>query len=280
MAALTPGKIIQLSPLVRRILAPNPGPFTGPGTNTYIVGQSELAVIDPGPEIPSHVDALLDGLTGRIRWILVTHTHRDHSPAATLLKERLGSDVEVIGMPGNVEGMSFDQGFNPDRLFEHHHSIKTNEFTLTAIHTPGHASNHLCYFLEDEAFLFSGDHLMDGSTVVIAPPDGDMSRYMQSLSLLFDYPIATIAPGHGNLIADAHEEVEKTIKHRLNRESKVVGALLSGCGQSIADLTPLVYDDVPPFMHLIAQQSLHAHLLKLVDDGIASDKQGQWMLTK
>jgi len=280
MAALISGKITQLSPLVRRLLAPNPGPFTGPGTNTYIVGQSELAVIDPGPEIAAHVDTLLDELTGRIRWILVTHTHRDHSPAATLLKERLGSDVEVIGMPGNTEGMSFDQGFNPDRLFEHHHSIKTNEFALTAIHTPGHASNHLCYFLEDEALLFSGDHLMDGSTVVIAPPDGDMSRYMQSLSLLFDYPIATIAPAHGNLIADAHEEVEKTIKHRLNRESKVVGALHSGSGQSIADLTPLVYDDVPPFMHPIAQQSLHAHLLKLVNDGQVRDKQGQWMLTK
>lgn len=280
MAALIPGKIIQLSPLVRRMLAPNPGPFTGAGTNTYIVGQSELAIIDPGPEIPSHIDTLLDGLTGRIRWILVTHTHRDHSPAATLLKERLGSDVEVIGMPCNVEGMSFDQGFNPDRLFEHHHSIKTNEFTLTAIHTPGHASNHLCYFLVDEALLFSGDHLMDGSTVVIAPPDGDMSRYMQSLSLLFDYPIETIAPAHGNLIADAHKEVEKTIKHRLHREGKVLGALLAGSGQSITDLTPLVYDDVPSFMHPIAQQSLHAHLLKLVDDGIASDNQGQWMLTK
>jgi len=280
MAALVSGKITQLSPLVRRLLAPNAGPFTGPGTNTYIVGKSELAVIDPGPEIAAHVDTLLDELTGRIRWILVTHTHRDHSPAATLLKERLGSDVEVIGMPCDIEGASFDQGFSPDRLFEHHHSIKTNEFTLTAIHTPGHASNHLCYFLEEEALLFSGDHLMDGTTVVIAPPDGDMSHYMQSLSLLFDYPIETIAPAHGNLITDAHEEVEKTIKHRLNRESKVVAALLSCPGQSIADLTPLVYDDVPPFMHPIAQQSLRAHLLKLVDDGQASDEQGQWMLTK
>ena len=279
MAALIPGKIIQLSPLVRRLLAPNPGPFTGPGTNTYIVGQSELAIIDPGPEIAAHVDMLLDELAGRIRWILVTHTHRDHSPAANLLKKRLGSDVEVIGMPCNIEGMSFDQGFNPDKVFEHHHSIKTNEFTLTAIHTPGHASNHLCYFLEEEALLFSGDHLMDGTTVVIAPPDGDMSRYMQSLSLLFDYPIATIAPAHGNLIADAHSEIKNTVKHRLNRESKVVSALLSGSGQSIADLTALVYDDVPPFMHPIAQQSLHAHLLKLVDDGQASDKQGLWMLT-
>lgn len=278
MAALTSGKIVQLSPLVQRLLAPNPGPFTGPGTNTYIVGQSELAVIDPGPEIAAHVDILHDAFAGRIRWILVTHTHRDHSPAAALLKERLGSDVEVIGVPSNHDGMSFDQSFKADRVFEHHHAIKTDEFTLTAIHTPGHASNHLCYFLEEEALLFSGDHLMDGSTVVIAPPDGDMSHYMQSLSLLFDYPIATIAPAHGNLIAEAHIEVEKTIKHRLNRENKVVGALLSGSGQSISELTPLVYDDVPPFMHPIAQQSLHAHLLKLVKSGQVSEKQGQWTL--
>ena len=218
--------------------------------------------------------------SNQIRWIFVTHTHRDHSPAATLLKERLRQQVEVVGMSSTHNGMSFDQNFNPDRQLKHHDVIKTNEFTLKAIHTPGHASNHLCYFLEEEALLFSGDHLMDGSTVVIAPPDGDMTSYMHSLSLLFDYPIKNIAPAHGNLITAAHQEIERTLKHRLNREAKVTAALLSDSWLSISDITPLVYDDVPPFLHPIAQQSLHAHLLKLKEEGLVREKLGKWMLLK
>ncbi|MBL4608087.1 MAG: MBL fold metallo-hydrolase [Pseudomonadales bacterium] len=280
MVALITGQITQVSPRVKRLLAPNPGPFTGPGTNTYIVGKSELVLIDPGPEIVSHIDTLVDELAGNIRWILVTHTHRDHSPAAALLKKRLGSSVEVLGMLSAHDGPSFDQDFISDRPFGHGDSIKTEEFTLTAIHTPGHASNHLCYFLEEEALLFSGDHLMDGSTVVIAPPDGHIASYIDSLSLLFDYPIDVIAPAHGGLISRAHEEIEKTIRHRLKREENVRAALLLDSSRSISDLTPFVYDDVPVFMHLIAQQSLLAHLIKLEEDGEASEQQGQWTLLK
>ena len=279
MAALISGQIVQLSPLVRRLLAPNPGPFTGPGTNTYIVGQSELAIIDPGPELVAHTDVLLDELGDSIRWILVTHTHRDHSPAARLIKERLGSQVQVIGMVNKSEGFSFDQQFEPNAILEHGQAISNGSFTLRAIHTPGHASNHLCFFLEEESLLFSGDHLMDGSTVVIAPPDGNMADYLDSLSLLLEYPIDCIAPAHGNLITDAQAEIEKTINHRLGRESKVLAALVSEAPCLLADLVPLVYDDVPAFMHPIAQQSLLAHLIKLKSDKRAAETEGRWGLS-
>ena len=278
MAALISGQISQISSHVRRLLAPNPGPFTGPGTNTYIIGQSELAIIDPGPELAGHVDVMLEQLSGDIRWILVTHTHRDHSPAARLLKERLGSQVQIIGMKNQGEGFSFDLKFEPDVLFTHQQRLETEEFTLTAIHTPGHASNHLCFFLEEESLLFSGDHLMDGSTVVIAPPDGNMAEYLESLALLSDYPIECIAPAHGNLILQAQAEIQKTIKHRLGRENKVLNALTAGSFHSLADLIPLAYDDVPVFMHPAAQQSLLAHLIKLKSEKRAEEQGGLWAL--
>src|SRR4051812_27938283 len=162
-----------LGPLARRILAPNPNVFTGPGTNTYLVGIDEIVVIDPGPANDAHLDAIVGCGGDRIRWIAVTHTHEDHAPGVAGLKERTGAEVLAFGPK---------DGLKPDRKIGDGYSIEATEFRLTAIHTPGHASNHLCYLLEEERMLFSGDHIMQGSTVVIRPPDGDMQQYLDSLA--------------------------------------------------------------------------------------------------
>src|SRR3954470_10149517 len=178
MPDLTPGVPSALSPLVRRIVAPNPGPFTGPGTNTYLVGIDEVAVIDPGPDDEAHLDAIAGAGSGRIRWILCTHTHPDHSPGAAGLKERTGAEI-----------LSFADrdGLVCDRHLADGDTVEGTEFTLRAVHTPGHASNHLCFLLERERLLFTGDHVMDGSTVVISPPDGDMGEYLASLQRLQEW---------------------------------------------------------------------------------------------
>lgn len=278
MAELVSGQITSLSSRVKRLLAPNPGPFTGAGTNTYIVGNDAVAVIDPGPLIDSHIDKILNEAAERIRWIILTHTHVDHSPAAAVLKERLGAQVEVLGMPSKQQGLSFDGQFKADRVLGHDDVIQNNEFTLRAIFTPGHAANHLCYFFEEEQWLFCGDQLMEGSTVIIAPPDGNMADYIQSLELLLSYPISTIAPAHGNLMPDAHAVIRHTIKHRLKREEKVLIALRENGALAMNELVARVYDDVPVFMHLLASQSLLAHLQKLEAEGRVRQQAEQWLL--
>src|SRR4051794_32105027 len=179
--------------MVRRIVAPNPGIMTGPGTNTYLVGVDEVAVIDPGPADQSHLEAIVGCGGDRIRWILTTHTHEDHSPGAIGLKERTGA--EVLGYEAR------DQ-FTPDESIGDGYRLEATEFALKAVHTPGHASNHLCYYLAQERLLFSGDHVMQGSTVVIRPPDGDMVAYLESLRRLQGMRLRAIAPGHGHLIED------------------------------------------------------------------------------
>ena len=216
---LTPGKVVTLSPLVRRVLAPNPNIMTGPGTNTYLVGRDDLAVIDPGPDDhEEHLDAVAAAGDGRIRWILVTHTHPDHSPGAAGLKARTGAEV-----------LGFDErdGFVPDRSIGDGHVLAdgAGTFRLRALHTPGHASNHLCYVLDGEDVLFSGDHIMSGSTVVIAPPDGDMATYLESLAMVGKLDMSAIFPGHGDVIGDGHGKVEEYIAHRLAREAAVLAAL-------------------------------------------------------
>ena len=177
---LIPGVPKRLDRYVTRIIAPNPGLMTGPGTNTYLVGGDELAVIDPGPEIDSHIEAVLAEGAGRIKWVLCTHTHMDHSPAARRIREATGAIV--MGRPA-PQGGTQDQAFAPDRVLEHGERIACGPVMLRAIHTPGHASNHLCYLLEETRMLFSGDHVMQGSTVVINPPDGDMRAYFRSLEM-------------------------------------------------------------------------------------------------
>src|SRR5947208_13118932 len=204
---MTPGEVVTLSPLVRRVLAPNPSVFTGPGTNTYLIGTDDIAVIDPGPDDhEEHLDKVAEVGAGRIRWILVTHTHPDHAPGAAGLKARTGA--EVLGFDGRDD-------FEPDTSIGEGHRVGQPEFTLRAVHTPGHASNHLCYVLEDEALLFSGDHIMNGSTVVISPPDGDMAVYLASLAKVRQLAVTAIAPGHGALIDDPVAKIDEYVTHRL-----------------------------------------------------------------
>jgi glyoxylase-like metal-dependent hydrolase (beta-lactamase superfamily II) len=260
---MVPGEVLQISPLVQRVLCDNPSVFTGPGTNTYLVGRpdsGDLAVIDPGPQDDAHLDRIAEVGAGRIRWILVTHTHSDHSPGATGLKERTGA--ELIGFDARDD-------FEPDRQAGEGFVLGASGFELRALHTPGHASNHLCYLLDDDQLLFSGDHLMNGSTVVIAPPDGDMAAYLAALRRLSGMPISVIAPGHGDRIDDPQGKIDEYVTHRLAREEAVASALASAQRATVEQLVEAVYVDVAPAMHPIARFSLWAHLRKLVADGRA-----------
>ena len=275
---LTPGVPKRLDRFVTRLTAPNPGAMTGPGTNTYLVGEGDLAVIDPGPALPSHIEKIVENAQGRLRWILCTHTHMDHSPAAAALKAATGA--QLLGRPAPQEQ---DTTFKPDLIVEHGQRINIGDgLVLRAIHTPGHASNNLCYLLEQTRMLFTGDHVMQGSTVVINPPDGDMRAYLASLESLLAEDIAIIAPGHGYLIGAPHKELRRLIAHRMARERKVK-AVLEKIGPASADgMLPLVYDDVPERMHRWAARSLTAHLTKLVADGAvrASDDRATYTLVQ
>jgi glyoxylase-like metal-dependent hydrolase (beta-lactamase superfamily II) len=258
MPELTPGVVVPLSPLVRRILAPNPNIMTGPGTNTYLVGIDEIAVIDPGPDDhEEHLDVIAAAGDGRIRWILVTHTHSDHSPGAAGLKERTGAEVR---------GFDERDGFVPDTVIGDGHvtTDAAGSFRLRALHTPGHASNHLCYILDGERVLFSGDHIMNGSTVVIAPPDGDMTTYLASLALVGGIDVGTVFPGHGDVIDDAKAKVEEYTEHRLAREAEVAAHVAGAPAPvTVGDLVAAIYVGVVPELHPIAQFSVWAHLRRL-----------------
>jgi glyoxylase-like metal-dependent hydrolase (beta-lactamase superfamily II) len=260
----TDGVPVALSKLVRRITCPNPGMMTGPGTNTYLVGQEEIAVIDPGPDQPEHLDAVAACGGERIRWILTTHTHPDHSPGAESLRQRLRPDVLVLGYAER-------DGFVPDATIGDGHVIDARELELRAVHTPGHAANHLCYLLESERLLFSGDHIMNGSTVVITPPDGHMATYLASLELVNGLRLRAIAPGHGDLITDPAAKIDEYVTHRLAREETVAAALgAHGGPATVAELLPVAYGDVDETRHKVATFSLWAHLQKLVSDGRAT----------
>jgi glyoxylase-like metal-dependent hydrolase (beta-lactamase superfamily II)/8-oxo-dGTP pyrophosphatase MutT (NUDIX family) len=267
---LAPGVPKKLDRRVTRLIAPNPGMMTGPGTNTYIVGN---AVIDPGPAIDSHLEKILE--FSNPKFILCTHTHLDHSPAAALLKAKTGA--QVLGRPA-PEGQ--DATFKPDVVLENGQRIELGDVTLRAIHTPGHASNHLCYLLEQTKMLFTGDQVMQGSTVVINPPDGDMRAYLASLDSLLREDIAIIAPGHGYLIGAPHQELRRLVAHRLGREQKVLRALGELGEASLEDLLPAVYDDVPQRIHRVAARSLTAHLDKLAADGAVRGAGGRYTLVE
>lgn len=275
MAVIIPGERVQLSTLVARITAPNPGVMTGPGTNTYLIGGERLALIDPGPDSEAHLATLLAAVGGRLRWILCTHTHLDHSPGARALQAATGA--EVIGIPAPQHGNQ-DSTFAPDRVFAHGDALDCGAFTLRAVHTPGHASNHLCYLLEEERLLFTGDHVMQGSTVVINPPDGDMIAYLASLEALLALDIVRIAPGHGHPIDTPHDETRRLIAHRLKREQKVIDAFGANNPATLDELLPIVYSDTPERLHPVARRSLHAHLLKLEREGEVWQQGERWKL--
>jgi glyoxylase-like metal-dependent hydrolase (beta-lactamase superfamily II) len=285
--ALEVGVAVAVAPGVRRVLAPNPGMMTGPGTNTYLVGDDEVAVIDPGPDEPAHLEAILSAAAGRVRWILVTHTHIDHSPLATALRDATGAmalgfgPAPALSSPG-LDG--HDRVFAPDRLLTDGDRLDSSEFRIAAVHTPGHASNHLCFELVGDGLLFSGDHVMQGSTVVIAPPDGDMTLYLESLDRVRRLGLRRIAPGHGQIIDDPAAVLDEYLRHRLAREAAIaaqVARVDRDHPVSIEQLVEIIYTDVPDQLHPIARYSVWAHLRKLAAErracsGDVEDIEAMW----
>ena len=265
----------ELAPGVRRLLAPNPSMMTGPGTNTYLFGVAEIAVLDPGPLIEKHLEAIVDRSAAPIRWVLVTHTHPDHSPAAVELARKTGAQLLGSFPP---MGQHQDMTFAPDRELRDGERISVGGCELDVIHTPGHASNHLCYRQVELNWIFTGDHVIDGSTVVIDPPDGNMSHYIASLIKVKNLQPAVLAPGHGELIHDPLRAIEWIIDHRLQREAKVVAALSENPRLTSIQLVPHVYKDVDKKLYGWAERSLLAHLLKLEDDQRAQQGSGRWSL--
>lgn len=258
---------------VQRVRAPNAGLMTGSGTNTYLIGTGELVVLDPGPDDARHLRAILHAGAGRVRWILVTHTHRDHSPLAYSLAQETGAGV--IGMAPPRDGRQ-DDTFRPDRVPRDGERLHLGEVTLIAIHTPGHASNCVCYLLESAALLFTGDHVLEGVSPVILPPDGDMAAYLRSLEKLTNYEFERIAPGHGAILERGKAAVEALRAHRAAREAKVLRSMRLLGPATLAGLTPCVYADVPSDRHVWARLTLEAHLIKLAREGRVTEQSGLW----
>jgi glyoxylase-like metal-dependent hydrolase (beta-lactamase superfamily II) len=297
------GRVEQVSPLIRRVIANNPSKYSYRGTGTYIVGRGDVAVVDPGPAIDSHRDALAAALVGeRVRAILVTHCHSDHSPLAAWLRAETGAPTYAFGPHGAIDNEpddsddddaaagvvdeadaeieagakeSVDVDFVPDVAVADGAVIEGSGWTMSAVHTPGHTSNHTCFALAEESALFSGDHVMGWSTTVVSPPDGDMSAYVDSLrKLLTRSGDAIYWPTHGNPITDPLPFVTAYLAHRLEREAQVLEMVRSGLG-SIPDIVAVLYANVDVALHKAAGRSVYAHLRKLVDDGLVVAVSGQ-----
>jgi glyoxylase-like metal-dependent hydrolase (beta-lactamase superfamily II) len=273
MDDIVAGVASTIAPGIVRITAPNPSVMTGPGTNSYIVGERELVLIDPGPDIESHAKALIAAVGDRLKWIVCTHTHLDHSPAAHAVKAATGAPI--AGAVCAQDGRQ-DAQFVPDRVLAEGDTVSVQGVTLRAIHTPGHVCNHLCYLYEERKLLFTGDHVMQGSTVVITPPNGSMRDYLASLDKVLELDIAELAPGHGRVIRSPQDELRKIIAHRLKREEKVLDALTRKSAGTLDELVPLAYSDVSERLYPVARRSLHAHLIKLMQDGKARESGERW----
>lgn len=272
---LRPGKPVVVGEGVRRLVAGNPGMMTGPGTNTYLFGSGVVAVLDPGPADPQHLGAILDSAVGAIRWVLVTHTHPDHSPLACELARISGA--ELIGLPPPGDGRQ-DLSFRPTHVPRDGEVLALGSTHLVAIHTPGHASNCICYLHADSRLLFSGDHVLEGVTPVILPPDGDMRAYLHSIGKLEALDFDRIAPGHGGVIESGKSMLAMLRQHRMMREARVLAAMQALGPADIEALTARVYDDVPVERHGWARLTLEAHLLKLEHEHRVSHKGAVWSL--
>ena len=270
---------------VQRLTAPNPGMMTGPGTNTYIIGDDDAgyAVIDPGPADPVHVDRIAALVGDRLRYILCTHAHSDHSPGAFLLQDRIAAPI--LGRRWGPRVREEDTGslreadpaaFVPDRMLEDGEELQLGDSTLRAVFTPGHASNHLCFLLVEDGLLFSGDHINNGQTVVINPPDGDMKEYLDALERLHAMPLTYVLPAHGYVLGFARQAIRQLINHRLGREAKVLAAVQRQQRGTLEQLLPEVYGDVDPVLYPVAARSLLAHLEKLAQDGTIGRAGGRW----
>lgn len=270
------GRRDQVSPLIQRVIADNPGPFTFTGTGTYIVGHdrpgAEVAVIDPGPLDAVHLRALLRALEGRsVSHVLVTHTHRDHAPLSRPLAEAVGGPpILAARPPAHTSHVSPEEGddadFAPDVVLAGGERIEGDGWTLDVLATPGHASNHLAFVLREENALFSGDHIMGWSTTVVAPPDGDMSDYMNSLDAVLALGVSTIWPTHGPAVTQVAPFLKAYRDHRLEREAQVLARLAAG-DRSAAEMVPSLYAAVDRTLWPAASLSVLAHLLKLAKDG-------------
>jgi glyoxylase-like metal-dependent hydrolase (beta-lactamase superfamily II) len=254
-------------------VAGNAGMMTGPGTNTYLLGEREIAVVDPGPDDVRHLDAILAAAGAPIRWVVATHTHRDHSPLAAELARR--THATLIGLPPPRDGRQ-DESFAPQMQPADGELLKLGDIELIAIRTPGHASNCVCYFLAQERLLITGDHVLEGVSPVILPPDGNMADYLSSIDKLFAYDFEKIAPGHGDIMDDGKKVLAALRAHRLAREDKVLRKLEELREASLDGLIPMVYDDVPADRHPWARLTLQAHLIKLLQEGRVSELNGIW----
>lgn len=273
------GRCDQVSPLIRRVIANNPGPFTFTGTGTYIVGRGEVAVIDPGPDDPAHLEAILAAIPGeRVSHILITHHHSDHSPLAGPLKARTGAVIVgcAVAQPDTQDDgpkveAGHDAGFRPDVGVCGGGKVEGPGWTVEAIPTPGHTSNHICYALAEENCLFSGDHIMGWSTTVITPPDGDLTDYLASLDVIQARGFSTLWPTHGPPIREVGPFIDAYRAHRKERIDQILTALKAGPGR-VADLVPRLYADVDQRLWPAASRSMLAAMIHLEREGaIAGD---------
>lgn len=268
---ITHGVVEDLSPLIRRVTANNPGGFTFTGTGTYIIGRGNVAVIDPGPLLDDHLKAIETALEGEtITHILITHTHNDHSPAAKPLKESSGARTYGYGPHGGERASERDEGadwdFKPDVVLKHGDVIVGDGWSVECVFTPGHTSNHMCFALREEKALFTGDHVMGWSTSIVSPPDGNMKTYMDSLALLLERDDAIYWPTHGSPIHDTKTFVQAFIDHRENREVQISGQLRAGRNQ-IKDMVPVMYADIDKRLYPAAARSVFAHMIHMVETG-------------
>ena len=265
------GVLQDVAPGIRRIVARNPSAFTFHGTGTYVLGTGEVAVIDPGPDDEAHIGALLAGLAGeQVTHILITHTHRDHSPGAALLKKETLALTYGFGPHGtepSSDGSEIEEGadreFTPDLILDDRAAIGGPDWFLEVVHTPGHCSNHLCFRWPERRTLFCGDHVMAWSTTVIAPPDGDMADYLASLDRILEEEDEVYWPTHGPSITDPAPFVREVIAHRHDRERQILACLAEG-HSTIADMVPVMYEGLDPQLHGAAARSVLAHLVHLV----------------
>lgn len=267
------GRLAQVSPLIARVVANNPGPFTYFGTGTYLVGERSLAVIDPGPRLDTHLDALVEAIGGRsVSHIFTTHTHLDHSPLAHPLKALTGATIVGRAAPAGEMAEPGQPAFRPDIEIADGQVIAGEGWTLEALATPGHASNHVAYALAEETALFCGDHIMGWSTTVVSPPDGDMGDYYASLDKVQARGFATLWPTHGPPITEVAAFLDGYREHRQKREAQIMRELEARGPRTIAELVPRLYVGVDPKLHGAAARSMLAHLILMTRDGrVAAD---------
>lgn len=274
MPGMTPEVPSALSPLVRRVVAANPSHMTGPGTNTYLVGIDEVAVIDPGPDLKAHTDAIV-GAAGRerIRWIVLTHTHSDHAPGATRLAKVTGAEVLAFS--------TREKSVKVDRSVGEGATIDGTEFRLEVLHTPGHAPNHLCFHLDEERMLFTGDTILGGMYSVVSPSTGgDMAQYFSTLERLRKLRLRSIAPGHGELIEEPRTRIDEYLQHRKAREKQIL-RLVRKCPSSVKSIVAALYVDTPELLLPVAAKQIYSHLKKLREAGRVTgrDQRSIWTAT-